>query len=152
MTYRTLVGALTGVVLGGALVSGAMAAEYKVVDDTIPKSLTGKAGDAKNGRKLAINKKKGNCLACHALPIPEQQFHGEVGPQLYDVGSNLSEAEMRLRLVDPKVLNEGTIMPSFLKAGKTRVMKKFAGKTILKPQEVEDIIAYLVTLKGSYSK
>ena len=152
MTYRTLVGALTGVVLGGALVSGAVAAEYKVVKNTIPKSLTGKAGDPKNGRKLAINKKKGNCLACHVMPIPEQQFHGEVGPDLSEVGANLTVPEMRMRLVDPKVLNEGTIMPSFLKAGKTRVIKKFAGKTILSPQEIEDVIAYLVTLKGSYSK
>lgn len=152
MTYRTLVGALTGVVLGGALVSGAVAAEYKVVNDTIPKSLTGKAGDAKNGRKLAINKKKGNCLACHAMPIPEQQFHGEVGPDISDVGANLKASEMRMRLVNPKVLNPDTIMPSFLIPGKTRVLKKFAGKAILKPQEIEDIIAYLTTLKGSYTK
>lgn len=86
------------------------------------------------------------------MPIPEEQFHGEVGPDLGESGSNYSAAELRMRLVDPKVLNPDTIMPAFLVPGKTAVLKKFAGKTILSPQDVEDIVAYLTTLKGSYSK
>ena len=85
---------------------------YTIVDDnSIPKSLTGKAGDPANGRKLAINRKKGNCLACHVMPIPEQQFHGETAPSLYGVGKRLSEGELRLQLVNSKVTNESTLMP-----------------------------------------
>ncbi len=148
MTYSTLTGAIFGAVLCGALVTSAHAGEYTIVDSTIPASLTGKSGDPAKGRKLAINRKKGNCLACHIMPVPEQQFHGEIGPDLSGVASYLSEAEMRMRVVDPKVVNPDTIMPSFLKEAKTRVLKKFKGKTILKAQEVEDIIAYLKTLKG----
>ncbi len=148
MTYSTLTGAVLGAVLSGALVVSAQAGEYKIVNSTIPASLTGKAGNPANGKKLVINRKKGNCLACHVMPIPEQQFHGEIGPDLTSVGRYLSDAELRMRLADPKVLNPDTIMPSFLKVPTTRVLKKFKGKTILKAQEVEDIIAYLKTLKG----
>jgi len=122
---------------------------YVIVDDmSIPKSLTGKAGDAEKGRALAINRKKGNCLACHAMPIPEQQFHGETGPTLSGVGNRLSEGELRLQLVNSKVTNEDTLMPSFYRTfGFNRPLKKFAGKSILTAQEVEDIVAYLKTLK-----
>ena len=122
---------------------------YVIVDDmSIPKSLTGKAGDAEKGRALAINRKKGNCLACHAMPIPEQQFHGETGPTLHGVGNRLSEGELRLQLVNSKVTNENTLMPSFYRTfGFNRPLKGFSGKPILEAQEVEDIVAYLKTLK-----
>jgi sulfur-oxidizing protein SoxX len=148
MTYRTILSTLAGAVLCGALVTSANAAEYTVVDNTIPASLTGKAGDPVAGKKLAVQRKKGNCLACHVMPIPEEQFHGEVGPDLSNVGSDYTEAELRMRLVDPKVLNPDTIMPAFLKPGTHDVLKKFKGKTIIKAQDIEDIIAYLMTLKG----
>jgi len=43
---------------------------------------------------------------------------------------------------------EGTIMPAFYKAsGYNRILKKFDGKTILSAQEVEDLLAYVMTLK-----
>jgi len=148
MTYSTLTGAVLGVFLCGALVTSAHAGEYKIVDSTIPASLTGKPGDPVKGKKLAISRKKGNCLACHVMPIPEQQFHGEVGPDLSGVASYMSEAEMRMRIVDPKIINPDTIMPSFLKVPTNRVLKKFQGKTIISDQDVEDIIAYMMTLKG----
>ncbi len=132
----------------GQLAKAEPSVDYKVVDDAISAPLTGKAGDPGNGRKVAINRKKGNCLACHAMPVPEQQFHGEVGPSLEGVGDRYTADELRLRLVDSKVLNPDTIMPSFYKtSGLNRVMKKFEGKTILSAQEVEDVVAYLVTLK-----
>lgn len=144
--------AITVASVVGLLVSSAYAAEsvnYDVVDgSSIPKSLSGKPGDPVNGRKVAINRKKGNCLACHKMPIPEQQFHGEVGPELEGVASRYSVGELRLRVVDPKVLNEATIMPAFYKSkGFHRVLKGFEGKSILTAQEVEDIVAYLATLK-----
>ena len=113
----------------------------------INEPLTDKAGDAANGRKLAINRKKGNCLACHVMPISEQSFHGETAPSLYGVANRLSEGELRLQLVNSKVTNENTMMPSFYRVtGYNRILKKFDGKTILSAQEVEDIVAYLNTL------
>jgi sulfur-oxidizing protein SoxX len=126
-----------------------MLVKYEVMDESsIPKSLTGKPGDAKNGRKIAIHRKKGNCLACHKMPISEQPFHGQIGPDLKGVGERYTEGEIRLRVVDPKVVNADSIMPSFYRNdGFHRVLKKFQGKTVLSAQEVEDVVAYLMTLK-----
>ena len=134
--------------VGMTFAASAEVVAYQIVDDGIPKSLTGKSGDAKAGRKVAYNRKTGNCLACHKLPIPEQQFHGEVGPDLKGVASRYSEAEIRLRVVDSKKMNSDTIMPAFYRdSGFTRLQKKWVGKSILKAQEVEDLVAYLMTLK-----
>lgn len=148
MSYRMILKTIGSVAVFGFLLTSANAHEYTVVDDSIPVSLTGVPGDPVKGKKLAINRKKGNCLACHQMPIPEQQFHGEVGPDLHGVGSRMTEAELRLRLVNSKALNPETIMPAFHKVALNRVLKKFKGKTILGAQEVEDIIAYLMTIKS----
>jgi sulfur-oxidizing protein SoxX len=124
---------------------------YAVVDGyTIPEPLTETPGDPVMGRKWVINRKLGNCLSCHQMPIPEEQFHGETGPALYGVGDLYDAGELRLRIVDPKVLNPYSMMPAFYKTeGLNRVMKGFEGKTILTAQQVEDIIAYLMTLKDT---
>ena len=150
MKHTKLLATAFAVAITGAIGFGAQAQElvaYEIVDDSIPQSLTGKDGDPASGRKLAINRKKGNCLACHVMPIPEQQFHGTYGPPLDGIGDRMGEAEFRLRLVDAKAVDPDTSMPSFYKNGQHRVLKKFIGKTILQPQEIEDIISYLVTLK-----
>jgi sulfur-oxidizing protein SoxX len=116
--------------------------------NSIPDSLTGKAGDPVKGRAVAIHRKKGNCLACHTIPAPEQPYHGEVGPELNGVAGRLSEGEIRLRIVNPKYANPGTIMPAFYRNdGLHRVAKKWQGKTMLTAEEVEDVVAYLMTLK-----
>ena len=120
---------------------------YKVVGKSIPKSLTGKPGDPKKGLKTAVNRKKGNCLACHTLPNVKQADHGEIGPPLMGVAKRYKEGELRLRLVNPKKLNPDSIMPSYYRtSGYTRVQKKWKGKTIISAQDVEDILAYLKTL------
>ncbi len=142
------------VTLGLLLGAGAQAEElvkFEIVGgERIDKSLTGQPGDPVNGRKLAINTKQGNCLACHVMPVPEQPFHGNVGPDLSEAGGNLSEGEIRLRIVDSKVLNPDTIMPAFYRNdGYERVLKKFQGKTMLSAQQVEDVVAYVMTLKGN---
>ena len=153
MGVRILAVGALGVVLGLALSTNAIAAEKKMVkfmikDDAIAKSLTGKPGNAANGRKLAINRKKGNCLACHVMPIPEQTFHGLVGPDLNGVASRRTAGEIRLLIVNPKLVNPDTIMPAFYrKDGLHRVMKKFQGKTMLSAEQVEDLVAYAMTLK-----
>jgi len=123
--------------------------KIKIEDDAVKASLTGKAGDAATGRKLATSRKKGNCLACHVITdLKEQPFHGNVGPPLDGVAGRYSEAEIRLRIIDATVLNEDTLMPPFYKVdGLTRVNKKFKNKTVLSAQEVEDVLAYVMTLK-----
>jgi sulfur-oxidizing protein SoxX len=121
---------------------------YTIVDGAIPQSLTGKPGDPVAGRKIVINRKLGNCLGCHVMPIPEQPDHGTVGTDLHGVGSRWSEGELRLRIVNPKVINPATVMPAFYRVdGLRRVAKKFQGKPILTAQQVEDVVAYLKTLK-----
>ena len=149
MKHTKLMTAAFGLAVAGSLAVGAQAADvaFKVVDDAIPASLTGKAGDPVNGKKVVIHRKKGNCLACHVMPIPEEQFHGLTGTDLHGVGARMDEASLRMRIVDPKVINPDTMMPSFYKTGQHRVLKKFEGKTILSAQEVEDVVAYLMTLK-----
>lgn len=124
--------------------------KYTVVDGSaIPASLTGKPGDAANGKKVFVNRKQGNCLACHAVSsLSDQPFHGDIGPSLDGVAERYTEGEMRLRIVNPKVIYDGTIMPAFYRIdGMHRVMDKFKGKPILTAQQVEDVIAYLKTLK-----
>ena len=123
--------------------------KYEIVDDnTIPKPLTSTPGDPKKGLATAINRKKGNCLACHMAPNVDQPYQGKIGPEFAGVADRWSEAELRMIVVNAKVNNEDTIMPGFYRAdGLHEVMKKFQGKTILSAQEVEDVVAYLVTLK-----
>jgi len=123
-------------------------ATYKVSDYAIKEPLTATPGDPKNGRKLVAGQRKGNCLACHKMPIPEEQFHGLVGPELNGVGSRLSEGELRLRIADAKQVNPDTSMPAFHRvAGLHRVATAHQEKPILTAQEVEDVVAYLLTLK-----
>jgi len=124
---------------------------YTIVEGySIPEPLTETPGDPVMGRKWVINRKLGNCLSCHQMPIPEEQFHGETGPALYGVADLYDAGELRLRLVDPKSLNPYSMMPAFYKTeGLNRVMKGFEGKPILTAQQVEDIIAYLMTLKDT---
>ena len=144
---------MTVLAVAGLSMSVDVAAEelvkFKIVSgNSITVSLTGKAGDPVKGREVAINRKKGNCLACHAMPVPEQPYHGEVGPDLNGVADHLSEGEIRLRIVNPKYSNPNTIMPAFYRTeGLHMVAKKFQGKPMLTAAEVEDVVAYLMTLK-----
>ena len=118
-------------------------------EGAIAESLTGVAGDAVEGRSLFANRKLGNCLACHVnTQIPEQSFHGEVGPPMDGAGSRRSEAELRGIVTNSKMMFEGTIMPAFyINAGYFRPLEEFDGVTILTAQQVEDVVAYLLTLK-----
>lgn len=125
---------------------------YEIVDESsIPEPLTGKPGDPDKGRLTFIDRKLGNCLGCHAVTeLEAEPFHGEVGPPLDGIGDIYEEGEIRLRVVNPKVVNPDTIMPGFyVTDGLHRVAEKFQGKTILTAEEVEDIVAYLMTLKES---
>ena len=111
-------------------------------------ALTDVAGDAANGKKVFLNRKLGNCLACHVnSDTSDHTFHGEVGPPLDGVADRWNAAELRGILVNSKMTFEGTIMPSFYRLENgVRPLKNFEGKTILSAQQVEDVLAYLSTL------
>lgn len=131
--------------LAAATAMPALAGEQVATTPELP-SLTGKPGDPAKGRQAVI--KKGTCLSCHHLPIPEEPDHGKVGPELLGVASRLTEGELRQRVVDPKVVNPDTIMMAFHKTeGLRQVAKAWEGKPILTAEEVEDVVAYLMTLK-----
>ncbi|KZK84980.1 Cytochrome c [Pseudovibrio sp. Ad13] len=137
--------------ISGSAVAGVVApGNVQFVEAAVPVSLTGAVGDPAKGREWFANRKLGNCLACHANDdLAEEQFHGEIGPYLEGIGDTYTDAELRAIVVNSKeVFGEATIMPAFYKSeGLNRVAKEFAGKTILSAEQVEDIVAYLATLK-----
>jgi len=124
--------------------------DVKFEDGTVTASISGAAGDPANGADVFKNRKLGNCLACHAnSAMNKELFHGEVGPVLDGVADRWSAEELRAIVVNSKaVFGEETVMPGFysLEVGKN-VREDLVGKTILSAQEVEDVVAYLGTLK-----
>jgi sulfur-oxidizing protein SoxX len=120
---------------------------YTVVGDAVPDSLTGTKGDATRGRALIVERTS-TCILCHNGPFPEQRFQGDLAPNLSGSGSRWSEGQLRLRLVDASRLNATTIMPSYYRVdGLNRVGRSWLGKPILSAEQIEDIVAYLVTLR-----
>jgi sulfur-oxidizing protein SoxX len=122
--------------------------QYKIVGDAIPASLTGGQGDAARGRAIVANHNTGLCLLCHSGPFPEDKFQGTMAPDLAGAGARWSEGQLRLRIVDASKFNAQTIMPPFYRIDHlVRVPPAFRGKPVLTAVEVEDVVAYLMTLK-----
>ncbi len=120
---------------------------YVVTGDAIAAPLTGAPGDATRGRALVLNRTS-TCILCHSGPFPEEKFQGDLAPSLAGAGSRWSEGQLRLRLVDGSRLNPATIMPSYYRIdGLTRVGAAWRGKPILSAEQIEDVVAYLVTLR-----
>ena len=116
--------------------------------DAIPASLTGHKGDPARGRTIVGNRQVGLCLLCHRGPFPDDKFQGTLAPDLAGAGNRWSEGQLRLRIVDSRRLRPDTIMPSYYRIeGLTRVAPAFAGKPILTAEQIEDVVAYLVTLR-----
>jgi L-cysteine S-thiosulfotransferase len=138
--------------LGGAFpAAGAVEAlrPYKIVGDAIPGSLTGAKGDPARGRAIVLNRQLGLCLLCHSGPFPQERFQGNMAPDLEGAGARWSEGELRLRLVDARKLNPATIMPPYYVVdGMNRVVAPLRGKPILTAEQIEDVVAFLATLKN----
>jgi sulfur-oxidizing protein SoxX len=121
---------------------------YAVVGDAIPASLTGSPGDPARGRAVVMNRFVGLCLLCHSGPFPEERFQGDLAPDMRGAGSRWSEGQLRLRMVDSSRLNPATIMPIYYRTeGFARVAPAFRGKPVLTAEQIEDVVAFLTTLK-----
>lgn len=120
---------------------------YAVSGDAIAQSLTGVPGDAARGRALVVDRSS-TCILCHSGPFPEAKFQGDLAPDLAGAGSRWSEGQLRLRLVDASRLNPATIMPSYYRVdGLVRVAATWRGKPILSAEQIEDMVAYLASLR-----
>jgi L-cysteine S-thiosulfotransferase len=121
---------------------------YEIVGDTIPASLTGRNGDAERGRAIVVSRQSGLCLLCHSGPFPEERFQGNLAPDLKGAGTRWSAGQLRLRVVDSRKLDAGTIMPAYYAVdGLDRVAPVYRGKPILTVEEIEDVVAFLATLR-----
>ncbi|SPH21499.1 hypothetical protein ASD8599_02251 [Ascidiaceihabitans donghaensis] len=125
-------------------------------DGAVEQSLSGVAGDAANGRIIVGDKGQGNCVACHQVAdLADVPFQGEIGPALDGAGERWSEAELRGIVANAKIMFEDSMMPSFYKTeGFIRPGNAYTGKAaddtfgpLLSAQQIEDVVAYLATLK-----
>jgi sulfur-oxidizing protein SoxX len=121
---------------------------YSIVGDAIPAPLTNERGDPARGRAIVVNRRVGMCLLCHSGPFPDERFQGTLAPSLAGAGSRWTEGQLRLRIVDAAWLNRDTIMPPYYRIdGLQRVARAFVDKPILSAQQIEDVVAFLATLK-----
>ncbi len=116
--------------------------------DAIPESLTGAKGDPVRGRAIVANRQVGLCLLCHSGPFPEERFQGNLAPDLRGAGARWSEGQLRLRIVDSSRINPATIMPAYHRSeGLVRVAPAWRGKPVLSAEQIEDVVAFLMTLR-----
>lgn len=126
----------------------AASAAFEVVGDAIPAPLTDVPGDPVRGRAVVAGRQVGTCVLCHAGPFPEERLPATIAPDLRGVADRLSPGQIRLRLVDPRRVNPDTVMPPyFSQEGLVRVGRPWQGRTALSAQQIEDAVAFLMTLK-----
>jgi len=139
--------ALFGALAGCALAAPDALVSYRVDRDAIPEPLTSAPGDPGRGREVLVGR-DGNCLLCHAVPETGARFMGNLAAPLSGVGARLTAGQLRLRVVDSSRLNPDTIMPSYYRVeGLNVVAEAWRGKPVLTAQQVEDTLAYLLTLR-----
>ena len=122
--------------------------DYRVVGDSIPTPLTAQPGDPLQGRALVVDRRVGLCLLCHSGPFPEERFQGNLAPSLAGTGARWTAGQLRLRLADPKRLNPDSLMPGYHHRRELRqVAAAQLGRPIFDAQQVEDVVAFLQTLR-----
>lgn len=156
MRISVITAITAGVVASGAFAEDILPTEVRYTDGAVEQSLSGVAGDLVNGREIVGDKKQGNCVACHQVSdLADVPFQGEIGPMLDGAGERWSEAELRGIVANAKIMFEGSLMPSFYRVdGYTRPGNAYTGKAaddtfgpLLSAQQIEDVVAYLSTLK-----
>ena len=124
------------------------AASWLVVADGMPQPPSALPGDATRGRAIVVDRQRGLCLLCHSGPFPEERTPGNLSTNLTGAGKRWSVAQLRLRVADARVLNPDSLMPSFHRVeGLTRVGAAWRDKPVLDAQQLEDVVAFLATLK-----
>ena len=141
--------------IGGLIVAAVVAAcaapggglPYQMSGGEIRQPLASGVPDAERGRKILVNR-EANCILCHAVPETGERFFGNLAPPLSGVGKRSTAAQMRARLVDPLAFNAESIMPAYYRVeGLHRVAEPLRGKPVLNAEQIEDVIAYLLTLQ-----
>jgi sulfur-oxidizing protein SoxX len=128
--------------------AAAQGVPWRATGDGIAQALTAEPGDAARGRAIVANRQQGLCLLCHSGPIPEERFQGNLAPPLDGAGKRLSAAQLRLRMADSRQVNPDSLMPPYHHTGGlVQVGRAFSGQPILSAQQIEDVVAYLVTLQ-----
>ncbi|MCY4541029.1 MAG: sulfur oxidation c-type cytochrome SoxX [Rhodobacteraceae bacterium] len=123
------------------------ALSYVVEDLEIKLPLADVPGDPVRGELLVRDASRATCLICHDVPIEGEPDPGNIGPPLAGVALRYTAGELRLRLVDPKQFNPDTIMPSYLRTSDLyEVAQEYRDQSIYSAQDVEDVVAYLLTL------
>lgn len=123
--------------------------QWQQTDFMINEPLCGLKGDATRGRAIATDGSRGNCVACHDMPFTDVEGYGTIGPSLAGIGARYPEGYIRLRVVDAKSVNPLSIMPGYYRDPSKihRPAKMLEGRTFLAAQQVEDVIAFLMTMK-----
>jgi len=121
---------------------------FEVSGDAVLKPLGSLKGDERRGEEIVRDRRVGNCLICHQFPFKDEPFQGDIGPAMMGIGTRLTAAQIRLRLIDESVINPGTVMPPYYRIENlTNVAPEYAGLPGLTAQEIEDVAAYLASLK-----
>jgi len=146
MTLKFVGGLLLALLL--TLVTSTKSFAQAIVATEITEPLANQPGDAVRGRAIVLSRQSGLCILCHSGPFPEERFQGTLAPDLGVSAQRLTESQLRARIVDASVFNPETIMPAYYRpAGSNRVASSYAGKTLLTGQEIEDVVAFLMSLK-----
>ena len=138
-------------VIGTLTVSPFAEAQFRVervVDGGIEAALTEQPGDAARGRDIATNRQVGMCQLCHQVPGSGDRFQGDIGTSLAGAGARWTVPQLRLRIVDSRRVNEHSVMPAYFKTdGLRRVAGAWRDRPMLEAQQVEDVVAWLGSLK-----
>jgi sulfur-oxidizing protein SoxX len=139
---------VSGSVIAQSAIAPGTPASPRFDGDAIPAPLTSTPGDPARGKKVVVEREKGHCILCHAVPETDVKFSGNIAPPLNGVALRLTPAQMRGRIADPTRHDPQTVMPAYFRTdGLRRVAKAYAGKTVLSAQDVEDAVAWLSTLR-----
>ena len=146
MTLRFLGGVLLAAIVSLASSTASFAQSSSALEINAP--LVSQPGDVVRGRAIVLSRQSGLCILCHSGPFPEERFQGNMAPDLGVSAQRLTASQLRARIVDASVFNPETIMPVYYRpTGLNRVASGYAGKTLLTSQEIEDVVAFLVSLK-----